>query len=570
MADDAMPWEMIGRAFDAAPAQVVIVTGPDHVLRYVNKAAGRVGGIRRVGVPARTAFADVERLDDLIERLDQVLDTGEPMDVRESRLRFVASGVLRELVVHYTLSPLIGGVGSPNGVLMIAVDVTEEVAAREMLRGLAERKQVAFDRVALLARITEAVSVADDPQAELAALADIAVPQLADSCIVFTLDDTVPPGPGGTVLTTVARTQVHSLPVPLPTDTLAVKPTGSCPVATAIRTGLIAHWQGPPEHPPWSAGLRLDDWHRGNRVHAAVALPLHTESHTVGVALFGVCAPRGPISDDDTEFLALLGARLSKPLARGRRQQRTRHVAATLQEAMLTDPPTVPGVSLAVRYRPAQSEVAVGGDWYDAFELPNTDLVLAVGDVAGHDISAAATMGQLRAALRAIAFDEALRPSGVLSRLDVLVDGLAIAPFTSIVLGTLERRAGRPARLRWSNAGHPPPLLIGPTDTPRYLTQGAGRVVMGGLPRPAHRTTASMMVTPGTTVVMFTDGLVENRKRSIDDGLAELAALAGRARDLSVDEFCEYLLEHATGNTDDDIALLVARLDDPADRSEPT
>lgn len=566
MADEAVPWDMIGRAFDAAPAQVVIVTGPDHVLRYVNKAAVRVGGSRRVGVPGRTAFADVERLDNLIERLDRVLQTGESVDVRESRLRFLADGAPRELVVHYSLSPLIDAAGSPIGVLMIAVDITEEVTAREELRRVAERRQIAFDRVALLARVTEAVSVADDPQAELAALADIAVPQLADSCVVFTLDDTQPPGPGGTVLTTVARTQVHSLPVPLPTDARVVDPADSCPVATAIRTGVVAHWQGPPEQPPWSPGLRLDDWHRGNRVHAAVALPLHTESHTVGVALFGVSSPRGPIGDDDAEFMALLGARLSRPLARGRRQQRTRDVAATLQGAMITDPPTVPGVSLAVRYRPAQSGVAVGGDWYDAFELPNTDLVLAVGDVAGHDISAAATMGQLRAALRAIAFDEALRPGGVLSRLDALVDGLDIAPFTSLVLATLERRPGLPARLRWSNAGHPPPLLIGPVGAPTYLTRGMGRVVMGGLPRPVHRTTANMVVTPGTTVVMFTDGLVENRARSIDDGLAELAVLAGRARDLSVDELSEYLLEHSSGNTDDDIALLVARLDDP----EPT
>ncbi|MBC6445628.1 SpoIIE family protein phosphatase [Actinokineospora xionganensis] len=560
MADDAVPWEMIGRAFDTAPAQVLVVTGPDHVLRYANESAVRVGGHRGIGEPARTGFADVERADTLIEQLDRVLDTGEPVDVRESRLRFVVDGAPCEAVVHYSLSPLVGGAGAPVGVLMIAVDITDEVTARDELRGLAERRRIAFDRVALLARVTEAVSVADDPRAELAALADIAVPQLADSCLVFTIDDTAPPDPNGMVLTTVARTQVDSLPVPPPMRVRSLDVTGSCPVATAIRTGVVAHWQGPPERPPWSPGLRLDEWHRGNRVHAAVALPLHTESQMVGVALFGVCAPRGPIGDEDADFLALLGAWLSKPLARGRRQQRTRDVAATLQGAMITDPPTVPGVALAVRYQPAQSGVAVGGDWYDAFELPNTDLVLAVGDVAGHDIGAAATMGQLRAALRAIAFDDALRPGGVLSRLDTVVEGLDIAPFTSLVLATLERRPGLPARLRWSNAGHPPPLLIGPTGPPEYLTRGAGRVIMGVLPRPT-RTTASMVVIPGTTVVMFSDGLVENRARSIDEGLAELAVLADRARDLSVDELSEYLLEHSSGNTDDDIALLVARLD---------
>ncbi|SDI22828.1 PAS fold-containing protein [Actinokineospora alba] len=562
MADDAVPWELIGRAFDTAPAQVLIVTGPDHVLRYANAAATRVWGLGGLGVPGRTAFADVDRVDSLIEQLDRVLDTGEPVDVRESRLGFVVDGEPREAVLHYSLSPLVGATADRVGVLMIAADVTDEVTARDELHALAERRRIAFDRVALLARVTEAVSVADDPRAELAALADIAVPQLADSCLVFTIDDTVPPGPEGMVLTTVARTQVQSLSVPPPTGVRSVDPASSCPVATAIRTGVVAHWQGSPERPPWSPELRLDDWHRGNRVHAAVALPLHTESHTVGVALFGVCAPRGPIGDDDAEFLALLGAWLSKPLARGRRQQRTRDVATTLQGAMITEPPTVPGVSLAVRYQPAQSGVAVGGDWYDAFELPNTDLVLAVGDVAGHDISAAATMGQLRAALRAIAFDDALRPGGVLSRLDTVVDGLDIAPFTSLVLATLERRPGLPARLRWSNAGHPPPLLITPTGPPEYLTRAAGRVIMGGLPRPAHRTTASMVVTPGTTVVMFSDGLVENRTRSIDEGLAELAVLADRARGLSVDELSEYLLEHSSGNTDDDVALLVARLDE--------
>jgi serine phosphatase RsbU (regulator of sigma subunit) len=141
-----------------------------------------------------------------------------------------------------------------------------------------------------------------------------------------------------------------------------------------------------------------------------------------------------------------------------RKAEREHRIAETLQRGLLPDRlPDVPGIGLAARYVPAGAEMAVGGDWYDVVELPSGHIGLAIGDVAGHGPRAASTMGQLRMALRAYALEES-SPAEVVSRLDRLVSRLLVSEIVTLVYLVLDLDSGM---VRFANAGHPPPLVVG-------------------------------------------------------------------------------------------------------------
>ena len=238
-----------------------------------------------------------------------------------------------------------------------------------------------------------------------------------------------------------------------------------------------------------------------------------------------------------------------------------RGVAEGLQRSLLPDLPQVPGYALGASYEPSSSSAGVGGDWYDAFVLPDGGLGLVIGDVMGHDIAAAAAMGQLRSVLRSCAADGD-PPALVLDRLDRLVSSFAMADLATVVYARLDRRPDGSALLTWANAGHPPPLLLTPDGEARFLEEGAS--VMIGVPasQPASehaRAQGEQVLPPGSTLLMYTDGLVERRGRDLDEQLADLARTAAglvRTGDDPAD-LCRRLL-HAcrrAGDTDDAAAV---------------
>ncbi|MGY1855588.1 SpoIIE family protein phosphatase [Modestobacter sp. SYSU DS0290] len=249
--------------------------------------------------------------------------------------------------------------------------------------------------------------------------------------------------------------------------------------------------------------------------------------------------------------------------ARSRRVART---ALTLQRSLLSEPPSLDHLDLAVRYEPAAREAQVGGDWYDVFQQPDGSTMLVIGDVVGHDTEAAACMGQLRGLLRGIAFDSAETPAEVLSRLDRAIEGLQLRTMASVLVARLEqtpqeRDAGL-TRLRWSNAGHLPPVVQDPDGVVQVLDGPHPELLLGvspGAPRREHVTT----VARGSTVVLYTDGLVERRDQVFDEGVerlrAELATLGGRpVADIS-DALITRLLPHGA---EDDVALITVRLNE--------
>jgi serine phosphatase RsbU (regulator of sigma subunit) len=237
-------------------------------------------------------------------------------------------------------------------------------------------------------------------------------------------------------------------------------------------------------------------------------------------------------------------------------------VAETLQRSLLTAPPALDGLQIAARYRPASRHALVGGDFFDVFTQPDGAAVLVIGDVAGHNVEAAAAMGKLVSTVRTIAHDRAGGPAETLTRTDRALTGLGFGTLATTLVARLEQTdeaadAGR-WRLRWSSAGHPPPLLVAADGTVRVLDTPPERLL--GLDEPAQRTEHTATMKPGETVLLVTDGLIEAGRVDIDAGVARLVTALTAAAQLPVEQLCDRLLDSITGGqVDDDIALLALR-----------
>jgi serine phosphatase RsbU (regulator of sigma subunit) len=264
---------------------------------------------------------------------------------------------------------------------------------------------------------------------------------------------------------------------------------------------------------------------------------------------------RGPLLRPDEAYygyLRLVAAAIGQALDRVDAREGERGFSEALQRSLLTDPPQAPGLDVAARYQPATRIAKIGGDWYDAFCGPEGALTLVAGDVTGHDRRAAATMAQLRGMLRGVAYTEAGSPARSLQALDRAMAGLAGGEFATAVLAELDD-----GTLRWSNAGHLPPAVLGPDGTVRLLHTPPEPLL--GIDA-GRRTDHVEQLEPGSAVVLFTDGLVERRDEPLDAGLARLAASLERLHELSAEAICDRLLAQLGSRRDDDVALLVARL----------
>jgi serine/threonine-protein kinase RsbW len=289
---------------------------------------------------------------------------------------------------------------------------------------------------------------------------------------------------------------------------------------------------------------------RGLELASIVAVPLVAEGRVLGVVTLSADRRRGGFTPADVEVAEQLGAQLSLVMAKAQRYEFETRTSHTLQANLLPPPPPeVPGISVAVRYLAATRGVEVGGDFYDVAPLPGRQVAIAVGDVVGHDITAAATMGQLRSVYRALLV-ESPAPSAVIDRLQASWPLLGLQRMATALFATLDLLSGR---LRVASAGHPPPLLL-TGGRAEYLPVRPSPM-LGAPPAPAREWTG--VLPPGATLVLFTDGLVESRTDDIDAGLARLRASAVRTATTDPDELCDRLLSDLAGShRADDIALL--------------
>jgi serine phosphatase RsbU (regulator of sigma subunit) len=249
-------------------------------------------------------------------------------------------------------------------------------------------------------------------------------------------------------------------------------------------------------------------------------------------------------------------------VARVRRQSQQAQLAEALQRSLLTDPPALGDIEIEVRYVPAAEAARVGGDWYDAFPLRDGTPVLVIGDVVGHDTAAAAAMGQLRALLRGIAHYSGAGPAEVLRGLDEAIADMHTATLATAAIARLEPspEGNGWSRLLWANAGHPPPILIGPDGATTVLGGPVGDLLLG-VDCTTDRAEAVHDVPPDSTVLLYTDGLIERRGSTIDDGLARLRRLAGELAGKRLEELCDALIGGMLPATpQDDVAIVAVRI----------
>jgi serine phosphatase RsbU (regulator of sigma subunit) len=230
---------------------------------------------------------------------------------------------------------------------------------------------------------------------------------------------------------------------------------------------------------------------------------------------------------------------------------------------LLTAPPNIEPFTIVTRYLPATDGAEVGGDWYDAFAQPGGGVAIAIGDVVGHDIHAAAAMGQLRGIIRTIANAMPGTPADTLSRADRAAESLQVQTFATAILAQIEPEPSDATGGRiviWSNAGHPPPILISRAGEVRLLTAKPDPMLGADMGAVRHDRTTDLHV--GDTLLLYTDGLIERRDEDIDVGLARLAASVGHGHELPLTELCDVILAQCSGGHQDDIALLALRIAD--------
>lgn len=422
-------------------------------------------------------------------------------------------------------------------------------AAAEAAQARAER---ASSRLALVARVGQALGSTLDPEEAVRRLVGLLVPALGDWAAGYLLDlpDLVrrvavsPRGPEVVVDLPRLRDAGGAL-----SQVLA----GRMPFVV-VAPGAVAQGSDPLSA---AQGDLIEELGGGH----VLVIGLRVRERVLGAIALGR-RDRPYRDDDERELLLDVAQRAALALDNAGLYQVQRGAAATLQSMLLTQLPAPAGVRLAARYSPAVHGAEVGGDWYDAFALSASSTMLAVGDVVGHDLRAAGEMGQIRSMLRTLAYDRGEPPAALLTRLDRALTGLSTGTLATALLARLDRDpATGAATVRWSNAGHPPPVLLHADERSELLDGPAAHGLMLGVRDSVHRGEQSVPLVAGDTLLLFTDGLVESSQLPLEHGLLRLRQLAGRHAGASPEELCDVLVSTLTGPaTIDDAALLAVRV----------
>ena len=293
---------------------------------------------------------------------------------------------------------------------------------------------------------------------------------------------------------------------------------------------------------------------QGRSMQALLGVPLIVEGRVSGVIEVGSLSDREFTRDVDS-LLQLIADRAALAIEHARLYQREVGIVETLQRSLLPDRlPEVPGLLTAAKYMPGGAGADVGGDWYDAIALDGGRLGLAMGDVVGHGIGAAALMGQLRNALRAYALDGS-SPGEVVEKLDRMVQALEAGRMATLLYMVIEPDLGS---ITLASAGHLPPLELLPNGEARYL-EGGRTLPLGVMPSIEYPE-AHFDLAAGSTLVMYTDGLVEERGESIDVGLEALKEAVADGPD-APEALCDHIVSRLLANraATDDIAVLTVR-----------
>jgi serine phosphatase RsbU (regulator of sigma subunit)/anti-sigma regulatory factor (Ser/Thr protein kinase) len=291
---------------------------------------------------------------------------------------------------------------------------------------------------------------------------------------------------------------------------------------------------------------------REKGLESLLGVPLLVEGGVIGVLHVGTLTHRR-FTDDEVELLQSAADRAALAIA-SRVAERARGLADALQSSLMPRLPDLPAVALTGRYFPAAS-AQLGGDWYDAFQLPDGRLGMAIGDVVGRGFHAAAVMGQLRSGLRAYALD-GMPPREVLERLSKLLRQLEPGRTATVLYLVLDPHGGAVIA---SSAGHPPPLLGHSDGDPGFMDL-AGSAPLGATRHPSYEDLEHSLE-PGCALVLYTDGLVERAGEPLEAGLERLRAVVRQGGEEDLDRLGDAMVNALLpeGPTEDDAALLLAR-----------
>jgi PAS domain S-box-containing protein len=549
---------------------------PDDPLIWVNPSFARITGYSTEEAVGRNCrflqgpATDRARVDEIRKGLEeQQLVTTTLLNYRKDGTAFWN---------QLSITPVFDGSGALVSFVGVQTDVTERVrgederaaafaaerAARreaEQARADAERARAqaerAQSRLALMAEATSTLSATLDMSELFDRLSALCVPLLADWVFLTMVDE------HGVVRETAAR---HRDGHEEELAQLAALHARNLPPESPSRHSLTSS-------EPVLVEQVTDEWvHRVFPTDATAALfgrlggtsvltvPLVARRRTLG-AMALVAGDGRSFSADDLDLAQDLSRRAALAMDNVRLYQEEHAVAETLQRTLLPVLPDLPGVLAAAHYVSASTAADVGGDFYDLLSLPDGAVGIAVGDVVGHDLAAAAAMGHLRGLLRACMWDTGdPDPGAVLGRLDRLVQGLQVAEMATIVYVRALRPAvpGEPWRLQLGNAGHPPMLLRAADGTVDQLDGVTGLLV--GVDASTRRTSLTVEVPAGTTLLAYTDGLIERPGQDLDEGIAALMGrLAGAPVSATPAELCRYAVGPSPDRRDD-VAVIAVRL----------
>lgn len=414
-----------------------------------------------------------------------------------------------------------------------------------------------FERLALLAETTSQLTSTFVVNEALDRLVSLVLPRLADWVVIDLITErdevwrtAVFQADGNTLV------QHEDLQGPMP----PVPAESPLPLSRALRGVASAvagpeTYQGAPDSGIAEEQRRLFE---ATGMHSAAIVSLRGTRDVLGALTLGRARKPGNFTGADLTLLEEIARRAGIALDNARLYQRQRKVAETMQNHLLPQMPRVPGLEMTVRYLAAPDASQVGGDWYDAFTLPDGATALAVGDVVGHDLEAAAGMAQLRNMLRAYGWSQQEPPSRVVERLDEAMMPITDVTMATLIFARVTETDGGDWQMSWTNAGHPPPLLITHDGLAHYLTGGHGLLL--GTGSCASRSDATAVLPPGSTLLLYTDGLIEAPGHTLDDGLNRLRQHAAALAHRPVASFTDQLLRRVQPPGIDDVALLVVRI----------
>ncbi|MEU7488354.1 SpoIIE family protein phosphatase [Streptomyces sp. NPDC042319] len=413
------------------------------------------------------------------------------------------------------------------------------------------------DRLTMVAETTAVLTSTLDLDESLKRLVRLVVPRLADWAVVDLLEEQHS-------LRRVAvvhhvngqHVRVDELAGPMP----PVLETSRMPLSSVLRGAaprIVSPevYAGPPDS---GIAVQQREMFKAIGMRSAVVAPLRGPGKVLGALTLVRTDQEKPFDAAELALVDDIARRAGLAVDNAQLYERQRRVAETMQRHLLPPLPRIEGLEMTVRYHPAPHASRVGGDWYDVFGLPDGKTALVIGDVVGHDLQAAACMAQVRNMLRAFAWEHTEAPSVTVDRLDRALVHISEVQLATMILAQVERDGDW--WLRWTNAGHPPPLLVHDDGRVCFLEQDAADLVLGTELSPG-RTDFRQVLPPRSTVVLYTDGLIEARGLPLSEGLDQLASFAAALADRSLDDFCDQLISRALyAANEDDVALLALRV----------